>query len=208
MQAEPRVPWNKGKRLPPDPLLPEEARRLGCLHERSTLPNQVKINAIIVILWRCGLRCEEMCDLDLDDFHDGPGEGQFCTVRVLSPKGAARGAPPRELGLDRKGCNAIQRWVSLRGDWPGPLFSTRTGKRMQTSTIRKILPREAIAAKITRRVSPHAMRHTFALELYREGFGIIHIQKALGHTSLDMTSKYLTSIGATEVVALTAEREW
>lgn len=203
---EPRVPWNKGKRLPPDPLLPEEARRLGCLHERSTLPNQVKINAIIVIMWRCGLRCAEVCSLDLDDFHD-QNEG-VCSIRVMAPKGAARGKEPRELGLDRRACLAVRRWISIRGNATGPLFPTRTGKRMQTSTIRKILPREAIAAEITRRVHPHSLRHTFALELYREGIGIVHIQNALGHTSLNMTANYLKSIGATEVVGITAEREW
>jgi len=102
----------------------------------------------------------------------------------------------------------VERWIAIRGDKPGPLFTTRNGLPMQTSTIRKIIPREAKAAKIARRVSPHAMRHTFALELYREGIGLVHIRKALGHSSLDMTAKYLESIGADEVVEITAGREW
>jgi site-specific recombinase XerD len=63
-------------------------------------------------------------------------------------------------------------------------------------------------AGLERRIHPHALRHTFARELYDEGVGIREIQVALGHRSLATTETYLRSIGATRAVEVTIERVW
>jgi len=63
-------------------------------------------------------------------------------------------------------------------------------------------------ARISRRLSPHVLRHTMAREMYDEGIGMVHIQKTLGHSQLSMTANYLESIGASDVVEVTAGREY
>lgn len=196
------APVNKGKRYPSDPLTREECERL--LNTCRETWTGTRDRAQLALLWRCGLRAAESCALELSDFRPGSP----CTVRVRSPKGAARGKAPREIGLDERTCNTVRAWIDVRGEAPGPLFCTRPGGRVQTPYLRRMLPRLAKTAGIARRVHPHALRHTFARELYDEATGIVHIQKALGHDSLQTTATYLESIGASDVVSMTAGREW
>lgn len=200
-------PWNKGKRLPPDPLTPEEARHLIAINADSRTPSGRKQYAMLVTLWRAGLRADELLSLQLCDYRAAGGD--LCTIRVMRPKGSGRGKAPREVGLDTKACEAIRRWVAVRGQREGYLFcAQRSGKKMSPSWLRKMVAREAKRARIHRRVSPHSLRHTFALELYRERVGMVHIMDAMGHTSLNMTANYLRGLGASEVVEITAGREW
>jgi integrase len=194
---------NKGKRFRPDPLTREEARAMIEVCERRSRVG-MRTRAHLALLWRCGLRAEEACNLDLCDFR----EGDPCTVRVLSPKGTSRGKPPRELGLDVKTCELLREWIEVRGSEPGPLLNTSTGGRLTTTYLRRAIPRLAKRAGITRRVHQHALRHSFARHQYDEGIGIVHIQEGLGHGNLGTTAAYLKSIGASEVVAVTAGREW
>ncbi len=194
---------NRGKRFPVDPLTPAEAASLieACNPRWRTGKRN---RAHIALLWRCGLRSAEACSLDLSDFR----EGDPCTIRVLQPKGFAGGKGAREQGLDARTCGILRAWIKVRGDGPGPLLSTATGARLATSYMRRALPRLAARAGITRRVHPHALRHGFARGLYDEQVGIVHIQRALGHSNLGTTARYLQSIGASEVVAVLAGREW
>lgn len=127
-------------------------------------------------------------------------------VRVTHPKGWQRGAMPREIGLDPKAARTLRMWLVQRGSEAGPVFITAGGLRVRPSHIRRLIPRLAHEAGIHRRCHPHALRHTFARELYDEGVGLVEIMLALGHTSLATTQKYLRSIGATEVVNVTAGR--
>lgn len=194
---------NKGRRFPADPLTPDEAR--GLLDAISPRYARGKRNrALIAVLWRSGLRAREACSLDLSDFRSG----EPCTLRVLAPKGAARGKAPREVGLDRGTCELVLEWLATRGQHAGPLFASSTGRRLQTSYLRQLLGHLGQRAGIQRRVHPHALRHTFARDLYDEGVGIVHIQKALGHTHLATTSNYLASIGCADAAVVTAAREW
>jgi integrase len=148
----------------------------------------------------------EACAIDTDDivFLD---EGT-AIVRIRKPKGYERGVMPREVGLDVRATEMIKEWMAVRGGGAGPVFTTKTGSRVLPSYVRQVLPRLAKRAGITRRVHPHALRHTFARELYDEGVGMVEIMRALGHQSLSTTQKYLESIGATEVVATTTNRRW
>jgi integrase len=147
--------------------------------------------------------------LDTDDIY--PIEDGCALIRIANPKGISSGALPREVGLDPKSAAYVFEWLAVRNgdqDGEGPLFITSGGLRVLPTYIRQLLPRLAGRAGITRRVHPHAFRHTFARELYDEGVGIMEIMLALGHTSLGTTQTYLRSIGATEVVDTTTRRKW
>ncbi len=199
------TPANKGRRYRTDPLTQEEI--LSLLAQCNTrFRTGMRNRALIAVLWRCGLRVSECCDLKLEDIRFG----EPCSLRVLKPKGwgQSKPKPPRELGIDFKLCALIHQWVDRRGIEPGPLFSTWSGKRLDPAYLRLTIPKLAVKAGIRRRVHAHALRHSFARNLYDEGIGMVHIMGALGHSSLNTTAVYLQSIGASEVVATTARREW
>lgn len=188
--------------LPPVVLEREEVEALldaapDTWHGRRT-------RALIVLLYRAGLRCNEALHVHVQDL-------RFKTpasVWVRQPKYLNRGAPQRSVGLDRRSVEIIEAWLELRGGKPGRLLVTDTGAPMLSSNVRDILPRLARRAGVNRRVHAHGLRHTFSAEVYREGIGIRQLQESLGHASLDTTAIYLRSIGATEAVAATAARSW
>jgi site-specific recombinase XerD len=193
-------------RFPPHPLTKAECRKIIEISDHgSTLG--IRNRAMCVMFYRTGVRCAELCDMDVDDLY--PLEDGCLLVRVKYPKGYKRGVMPREVGMDRRSARYIYEWMAVRKNkGEGPLFQTSTGARVQPSHVRRLLPILAKRCGITRRVHAHAFRHTFARELYDEGVGLMEIMLAMGHTSLSTTQKYLRSIGATEVVNTTANRSW
>ncbi len=200
-------PWNKGKKLPADPCTHDEVRRMiaAC---NSPSRNRLRNKAMLALLWRCGPRSDELRSLRVSDVRfDEDGTG---TIRIMRPKGAKRGKPPREIGFDSRTGYLVSNWMTRRWDEPVNdwLFPTGEGQKIAGQQLRNMVQAIARAAKIERRVSPHSLRHTFARDLYDEGVGIVHIQHALGHSDLKTTAEYLGSIGATDVVAVTRERNW
>jgi integrase len=130
-------------------------------------------------------------------------------LRVERPKGYDRGKLPREVGLDPKAEAILAAWLEVRGPEPGPIFTTSNGGRLQTSHVRRLMKTLAKRAGIDQRVHPHALRHTFACEVYREQPDrIVELMLALGHTKITTTQRYLQGIGANDVVAVTTRRVW
>ncbi len=190
--------------FPPHPLEASQALALIRIPDTRYRSGD-RDRAMLAIMWRCGLRCAEICDLMMGDITHGEPR----TLTVLRPKGFRKGAPPRTVGLDPQTYDLIIAWVSKwRGFGPGYLFTTRNHQQISTRHTRRMVARRASQAGLSRRTHPHCLRHTFARNLYDEGVGMVHIQKALGHTTLATTAKYLESIGCSEVVAVTSARNW
>ena len=165
----------------------------------------VRNRALLTVMYRSGLRSNEATTLE---YRDLVQRDEGWILRVSHPKGEARGALHRVLGIDRRTRGVLQPWLSIRRPEHPLLFHTRHGEPVQTSYLRRLLPLLARRAGVTNRVHPHGLRHTFARELYEEQIGLVEIMGALGHTRLATTQRYLTSIGATPVIAATAGREW
>ncbi len=89
-----------------------------------------------------------------------------------------------------------------------PIFCTLQGGRIDSSYVRRLLPRLAQKAGIERRVHAHGLRHTYAAELAREGTAINVIRDALGHTSLAVTDRYLRDVAPTHVIDTMRARRW
>lgn len=154
--------------------------------------------AMIVLLWRAGLRCAEACAVTGADLEPAPGGG----LRLLVRNG--KGGKSRYIGLDRKSAEILSRVC----DGDAPLLRTRTGQPVDTSYVRRKLPQIAKSAGIPGRVHPHGLRHSFALDLHRESWSVREIQLALGHSSLETTAVYLVGIGADHIVDAGSRREW
>ena len=178
---------------PSRPLSPGDAKRI--LKRARTRRDR----ALVVLLWRAGLRASEACGLRSTDVIELAGGGVKLHIRQ------GKGNRSRFVGLDKRAADYIR---PLAGPGDEFILRTATGQPLTTSQIRRKLPQLASAAGIKYRVHPHALRHTFARDLLEEGFSLRAIQVALGHSSLATTQVYLQSIGCDEVVEQAVEREW
>ena len=178
---------NKGKKLPAEPLKPEEVTALikAC---SNRAPTGIRNRALIVLLWRAGLRISEALALKPADLDPKAG-----TVRVLHGKGNKA----RLVGLDPEAWSIIQRWMDKRKELGitghRVLFCTLDGSPVQASYVRNLFKRLADKAKIEKRVHPHGLRHTHTFELANEGTQLHVIQRQIGHSSLATTSSTLTT---------------
>jgi len=192
----------RSRRRPPEVLTEAEAIALirAC---SSRAPTGVRNRALIAVLWRSGLRISEALALELRDVDLDAG-----TVRVRHGKGDRS----RTVGLDEQTTALVARWLDRRRRLtPGalaPIFCTLAGGRIDSSYVRRLLPRLAARAGIDRRVHAHGLRHTYAAELAREGAAINVIRDALGHTSLAVTDRYLRDIAPQHVIDTIRARRW
>jgi site-specific recombinase XerD len=166
----------------------------------------VRDAAIVATLFGAGLRVSEALDLRPSDLDLKNG-----TVRVRHGK-ADRS---RTLALDSSAQAYLERWLTSRSlmglNGRQPLFCTISkgeglGSRVDSSYVRRLLPRLAAKAGIERRVHPHSLRHSFATALAYEGKPLPVITAQLGHSSTAVTDRYLAKIGPADLVALVRDR--
>jgi site-specific recombinase XerD len=195
-----RAPRNKGQLYPADPPTVEEivaVMRLTGEHRHGW-----RLRAMIVVLWRAGLRIHEalaLAELDLD-----PRRG---SLLVRNGKGGKR----REVGMDEWGWEQVRPWLIARAELPvGPLFciidGPTRGRPWASAGVRRELRRLGTRAGVRRRFAPHQLRHAHALELAREGVPLNIIQRQLGHANLGTTSIYLQGIDPEEIIGAVRAR--
>src|SRR6266542_2598981 len=195
-----RPPRNKGMRYPADPPTVEEI--VAVMRHAAANRHGWRLRAMIVVLWRAGLRVQEalaLAEHDLD-----PRRG---SVLVRNGKGGRR----REVGMDEWGWEHLRPWLSARAELPvGPLFciidGPTRGRPWSGAAVRCEFRRLAAQAKVRRRFAPHQLRHAHALELAREGVPLNIIQRQLGHANLGTTSIYLQGIDPEEIIATVRTR--
>jgi site-specific recombinase XerD len=190
-----RAPRNKGMLYPAD--LPTVEEIVAVTRHVSEDPHGWRLRAMIVVLWRGGLRVHEavaLTERDLD-----PQRG---SVLVRHGKGGRR----REVGLDAWGWEHLRPWLTQRLEIPaGPLFciidGPTRGRPWSAAAIRSELRRHAAEAGVRRRFAPHQLRHAHAVELARKGVSLNVIQRQLGHANLGTTSIYLQGIDIEEIIS-------
>jgi len=197
-----RTPTNKGRRYPAEVLTPDEVRALikAC---SNRAPTGVRNRALLVLLYRAGLRVSEALALAPKDVDRAAG-----TVTVLRGKGDKR----RTVGLDLGAFAVLERWLDRRAklgvNGRAPIFCTLRGTPLATAYVRALMPRLARRAGIGKRVHAHGLRHTHAAELAYEGAPMNLIQAQLGHSSLATTSRYLAHIAPAQLVEVMRARTW
>ncbi|PZR70118.1 MAG: hypothetical protein DLM63_00235 [Solirubrobacterales bacterium] len=180
-------PLNFGKTYPPEPLTRGEIERL--LRHLGRGPCGHRNRALVVLLWRSGLRISEALALYPKDIDREAG-----TVTVLRGKGSKR----RQVAIDAYAVSMLERWLRERQalglGGREPVFCTvdvrRRGKAMYSSYVRDMLKHRAAQAGIEKRVHPHGLRHTMAFELLMEGQPLGVIREQLGHSQLATTLRY------------------
>src|SRR5262249_48535008 len=135
--------------------------------------------ALIAVGYGCGLRRSELVSLQLDDYQRDSGE-----LKILHAKGNKQ----RTVYLAGGARDAVNGWISTRGQEPGPLLTpiNKGGKitirSMSDQAILNALAKREKEAEV-RHFSPHDLRRSFATDLLDAGGDIAVVQKLMGHSN-------------------------
>jgi integrase len=160
-------------------------------------PTAERNYALVMLLWRTGLRCAEALDLESSDLRLRQAPA---TVRVRDGKGGVQ----RTVGVHPELVLALEDWLRLRpaGRW---VFCTLQGARLSERYVRAMVARKGARAGLAR-CHPHAFRATLAVELAAEGVPMPVIRDVLGHSSVAVTDAYLRRVSPALAIAATAGR--
>ncbi len=145
--------------------------------------------AILETLYSCGIRVSELTGLS-------EGDVDF-SLGILKVYG--KGRKERIVPIGEKALAAVREYLPQRDRVLGtlarkgrgfPLFITARGGRLTSRSVARILHKYILKCGLLRKVSPHALRHSFATHLLDAGADLRAIQELLGHVSLSTTQRY------------------
>jgi len=195
----------KGTKWPPEEYTPDELMRLihGCGSER---PVQLRNRALVVVLWAGMARIDEALSMLPHDYiGDTGGAGELYIRR-------GKGCKPRRVALSPDMAPMVEEHVAARvkmgfaGDVP--LFCTGTGRKMDKDNVRKWIQGLGVRLGITKPMRCHDLRRSGAMKLMRAGIPIGIISRAMGHSSVSTTARYLTTTGDMEVLEAMKGMTW
>jgi integrase/recombinase XerC len=147
-------------------------------------PLRLRDLAMVELLYSSGIRVSELTGLDLGDV-----DFERNTIRVTGKGNRERVAP---FGIPAQ--KALEAWILQRAklikDQERALFIGRRGKRIDPRTVREVVYRATEAIDPSRRLGPHALRHSAATHLIEGGADLRTVQELLGHSSLATTQIY------------------
>jgi integrase/recombinase XerD len=138
----------------------------------------------------CGMRVKEISSLYLSDVvgKDGKLKKSF----TLESK-KTKGNKSREIYLQNKTLiKNLKAYLAVRGNQKGPLFLSRKGGSFSPNTMQMAFKRLFSEAGIEG-ASSHSGRRTFATTLIEKGFNLVMVAELMGHSSIEMTRKYVTT---------------
>lgn len=170
-------------------LTPEEIKRLFEQPDIETMPG-LRDRSMLELLFSSGLRVSELSNLDRDHIN--------LKRREFMVRG--KGQKDRPIFISPEAALWLERYLDKRQDNAKPLFIRysgtkqvdRTGNfyRLTPRSIQRMISRYALLAGITKHVSPHTMRHSFATDLLMNGADLRSVQAMLGHSNIATTQIY------------------
>ncbi|HNX32016.1 MAG TPA: tyrosine-type recombinase/integrase [Holophaga sp.] len=168
-------------------LTEEESSSLLDLPEATDFPT-ARLRCLLELLYASGLRVSELTGLDLQDLLQ-----EQRTLRVLG-KGRKERLVPFHAAAERclEAYLAYRRAFLAEKHLPpsAALFLNQRGGRLTPTSVRTFLAQVIEHASLRAKVSPHALRHSFATHLLGRGMDLRAIQELLGHASLSTTQRY------------------
>ena len=176
-----------------DLISPEELSRLLNSPNGNTLKD-LRDKAILELLFSTGLRVSELCSLT-NDFDFKRDE--------ISIRG--KGGKVRVVFISDEAKNAVKKYLDMRKDMNDALFVQVDSEKFPNNktkevkdkngaltrrSIERIVKQHAIKAGITKKVTPHVIRHSFATDLLNNGADIRSVQVMLGHSNISTTQIY------------------
>ncbi|MEW5821363.1 MAG: site-specific tyrosine recombinase XerD [Cyanobacteriota bacterium] len=156
-----------------------------------SLPKGLRDRAILEVLFATGLRVSELCSLNFSNINLEENE-----ITVLG-----KGSKERIVLISNKAKRFLTKYIDLAYDnlcknetlknkSSSPLFINNNGFRLSTKSIDRIVKEYAQKANITKNISPHTFRHSFATHLLNNGADLRVVQELLGHSSISNTQIY------------------
>jgi integrase/recombinase XerD len=161
------------------------ARPAGSLMSTVTA-RALRDRAALELLYAAGLRASELCRLRMDELHGELG--------VVRPTG--KGSKERVVPVGRPALAALHAYLAdgrprlLKGRPSDYVFIGNAGRPLSRMALFKIVRRYAKVAGITRKLSPHKLRHAFATHLLQGGADLRAVQEMLGHADISTTEIY------------------
>jgi site-specific recombinase XerD len=170
-------------------LTPEEIERLCSAPKLDTI-NGLRDRAILELLFSSGLRVSELVNLDKDDI----------SLKRKEFMVRGKGQKDRPIFISEAAAWWIEQYLVKRQDNTRPLFIRYSGNkqislsgnyyRLTARSVQRLVARYAILAGITKHVSPHTLRHSFATDLLMNGADLRSVQAMLGHSNISTTQIY------------------
>jgi len=142
--------------------------------------------AILELLFSGGLRVSELCNLDRDHIN--------LKRREFMVRG--KGQKDRPIFISPAATESLEQYLETRDDKEKPLFISYSAKnksdiqRLTPRSIQRLVHKYAKEAGITKHVSPHTLRHSFATDLLMNGADLRSVQAMLGHSDISTTQVY------------------
>lgn len=167
----------------------DELKRVFAEPDLSTLGG-LRDRAILELLFSSGLRVSELVGLDRDHIN--------LKRREFMVRG--KGQKDRPIFISEQAADWVAEYLQQRDDTSRPLFVRYSGTReidrsgnfhrLTARSVQRIVARYALLAGITKHVSPHTLRHSFATDLLMNGADIRSVQAMLGHSNIATTQIY------------------
>lgn len=172
-----QIPWPKVPKKLPEVLSTQEVFRL------LDQIRSIKYRAIIATAYATGMRISEVCSLRVP--RDIDSHRKLIHVR------AGKGGKDRSVMLSDRLLTLLREYWKKTRPTPPYLFSgQKPGHHIHPSSLRAVLKKAVEAAGISRHVTFHTLRHSFATHMLEFGTDLRVIQQLLGHSSIATTTKY------------------
>ncbi len=160
-------------------------------HENQLPAIALRDQAVLELLYACGLRAAELLTLDAAPSRDSAGYLDLANQQVHV---TGKGSKQRTLPIISVAVAALQAWLAVRSTLALPqeaaLFVGVRGGRMGGTELRRITQRQVTKQGFNQPVHPHMLRHSFASHLLQSSGDLRAVQELLGHTSITATQVY------------------
>lgn len=172
-----------GKYLPAVLSVEEVSAILESVPDKGEM--SLRDRAILEVLYGCGLRVSELCSLRISHIYM---EENF--LRIIGKGNKERLVPFAPLTGE-----AISNWLGVRPaaaapQWDDFAFLNRFGKPLSRISVFSLVKKYALTAGVTKEISPHTFRHSFATHLIENGADLRVVQEMLGHENILTTEIY------------------
>lgn len=185
-----KIELPKGESTPMKFLMADKLERLLNQPIISS-PEGLRDKAMLEVLFSTGLRVSELVGMNRDQIDlDRPEFGVI-----------GKGRRPRVVFLSDRARQWLQRWLASRADNWRPVFIRFSGAkpdllsdgnemRLTTRSVQRMVDKYCRLAKLSIKLSPHGIRHSFATDLLSNGAGLRDVQEMLGHKNISTTQIY------------------
>lgn len=184
------VPFKRQSHRVAEYLEREEILKVFAAIDARTLRGQ-RDDALLRLLYNTGMRVQELVDLDANHLRFS----RPCSVRIFGKQRKERTCP-----LWTETVAAVKAYLGKRGihlDEATPLFVNHDGNRLTRFGVRYIIARRVAdianvcPSLLTKKVTPHTIRHTTAMHLLQSNVDLNMIRSSLGHASIETTNGYV-----------------